>query len=207
MLFKINQIRPFCVLTNILEIFWNSLPFLYLSHSWEDPFQISIWIYFTALNSHTNTLLTFIVDISSEWINEVQLYYGGPILWILLVENICEMCIIMLQCCGKTILCFTNRKSFLGEHQSIPFNAWQYFSSSSTTSGRVFYPLCQIFIFLSNVDFTKPAVKKSKMKKNCIAGMTLIVVMGKNIALWSYLAVSWGFINWNQMKDCQKLKY
>ena len=36
-----------------------------------------------------------------------------PVLWILWVENICEMCWIMLQCCGKTILCFMNRKAFV----------------------------------------------------------------------------------------------
>lgn len=104
------------------------------------------------------------------------------------VENVCDICIIMLlQCCGKTILCFMNRKSFLGEHQNIPLNAWQYFCSSCTASRkrrkRSIFIFCQIFIFLSNVDLPQTefqTVKKSKMKKNYTAQMTLTVFTGEN---------------------------
>ena len=117
--------------------------------------------------AYKHPLLTFVdnriqksIVTDSNWV--------GPVLWVLRVENICEMCWIMLQCCGKTILCFMNRKAFwenIKTFHSVRLAGflWKEFGWIRTSRSCLF--ICQILISLSNLAVPHPDFQTSTKVK------------------------------------------
>ena len=79
------------------KIYFKSQPQSISFHSFECSYK-HLWLIFLGKRIKKSSAT------DSNWV--------GPVLWILWVENICEMCWIMLQFCGKTTLCFMNKKAF-----------------------------------------------------------------------------------------------